>query len=129
MNFCPHEVLPDLVSVVTQLECGTQSALTLHYAVQQDDTNVVLPSSAPPRRPESRRVRTCSVFFPQDGEPSGPLQKGDHVEYHTWRDKEGTLMAVRVEKIKDRTRSTGVGGGMGAGAQRRTDRAAPAHFR
>ncbi|CAM9631662.1 unnamed protein product, partial [Sphacelaria rigidula] len=64
-----------------------------------------------------------------DGEPSGPLQKGDHVEYHTWRDKEGTLMAVRVEKIKERTRPTSGGGGMGAGAQRRTDRATPAHFR
>lgn len=69
------------------------------------------------------------VCLGQDGDPLQPLQKGEHVEYRTWRDKEGTLMAVRVERIKERTRPTGVAGGAGVVAQRRTDRGTQAHFR
>ena len=73
----------------------------------------------------------------QDGEEHQPLQKGDHVEYRTWRDHDGKMVAVRVERVKERPRSVGVGGngnggiagGGGPAGQWRTDRATQAHFR
>jgi len=55
----------------------------------------------------------------QDGEQQ-PLQKGDHVEYRAWKDSDGRMMAVRVERVKERPRPTGGGGG---------NRATQAHFR
>ncbi|CAN0168243.1 unnamed protein product [Laminaria digitata] len=68
----------------------------------------------------------------KEGEDQPPLQKGDHVEYRAWRDSEGRLMAVRVERARERPRGAGAGGGGGGpglNLQRRTDRAAQAHFR
>lgn len=69
----------------------------------------------------------------KEGEEQPPLQKGDHVEYRAWRDSEGRLMAVRVERARERPRVAGGGGGGGGGPglnlQRRTDRATQAHFR
>lgn len=62
---------------------------------------------------------TCPNHHPQDGERQ-PLQKGDHVEYRAWKDSEGRLMAVRVERVKERPRPAGGGGG---------NRATQAHFR
>lgn len=59
----------------------------------------------------------------QDGEQQQPLQKGDLVEYRAWKDSEGRLMAVRVERAKERPRPKG-GGGSGGGT-----RATQAHFR
>eukprot|EP00752_Nemacystus_decipiens_P003197 g2958.t1 len=55
----------------------------------------------------------------KDGDQQ-PLQKGDHVEYRPWKDTEGRLMAVRVERVKERSRPAGGGGG---------NRATQAHFR
>lgn len=42
------------------------------------------------------------------------------MEYRPWKDSEGRLMAVRVERVKERPRPAGGGGG---------NRATQAHFR
>lgn len=58
------------------------------------------------------------------------LQKGDHVQYNHWRDPGGVLIAVGVEKVKERPRHAGTGAaGSGAAGKWSTDRATQAHFR
>lgn len=72
-----------------------------------------------------RNKRNKSV---QDGEQRHPLQKGDHVEFRTWRGKDGKAVAVRVERVKERSRAVGSNGGGGNGGGSGF-RAIQAHFR
>lgn len=64
----------------------------------------------------------------QDGEHQHPLQKGDHVEFRTWRGNDGKVVAVRVERIKERSRAVASNGASGNGGGSGF-RATQAHFR